>query len=94
MIHPRVVRRFEDKVLKGRIQCFHWRGAFDINGYGIIKIDKKIFKAHRVAYAIANGLELDDLPGLLGHKCGNRWCVNAKHLVPGKSDYIKGGYRP
>lgn len=64
--------------------CHRWLGAPDRHGYGSIRRagrGSKNDRAHRVAAELAGrpipvGLEAR-------HLCGNRWCVNAKHIVPG-----------
>lgn len=64
--------------------CWLWRGCTDgtpsREGYALLTIDYKIYKAHRVSYEahvgpIPEGLQLD-------HLCRVRRCVNPKHLEP------------
>jgi hypothetical protein len=79
-----LVQRFLSKVTKGP-DCWQWSGGRDRHGYGVIWWDGKPFKAHRLAYLLANS----NLPTRLWvtHTCGNRGCVNPQHLaaVPAKS---------
>lgn len=58
--------------------CHVWRGPIDVHGYGRIRWGAKTYRAHRVAFVIANG----PIPEGVGldHQCRNRACVNAKHL--------------
>lgn len=71
--------------------CWIWKGTLDHNGYGKLSIGprrdpvlkQKMATAHRVAYALAYGV---DAPGLgfaaLDHLCNNIRCVNPAHLEP------------
>jgi hypothetical protein len=75
------LERFEDKVLRsGFDACWHWAASKDTHGYGHIRLDYKLTKAHRASYEhfvgpIPTELQLD-------HLCRNRGCVNPKHLEP------------
>ena len=55
--------------------CFPWKGCTDREGYGITG---RIFRAHRVAYALANGQIPDGFT--IDHLCQNRRCCNPAHL--------------
>ena len=57
--------------------CVIWTGAKS-DGYGLLRIGKKTFLAHRIAYErdrgpIPKGYHID-------HLCRNRACVNTDHL--------------
>lgn len=60
--------------------CIEFSG-YRSNGYGIIKLEGKNQKAHRVAYTLEHG----DIPeGLVvRHKCDNPSCINVAHLELG-----------
>ncbi len=57
--------------------CWEWTGSRDVTGYGIVRLDGQLHKAHRVAWMLANGRE----PGVrLQHRCRNAACVRPGHL--------------
>lgn len=60
--------------------CWEWTGAIDRNGYGRIRVNGKLDRAHRASYEthvgqIPDGLHID-------HLCRNRRCLNPDHLEP------------
>lgn len=75
-----LLQRLSDKTQQSLAGCWQWRGYTDRAGYGTIKVDGRMQKAHRVMYAelvgpVPAGLELD-------HLCRNRSCVRPEHLEP------------
>lgn len=69
--------------------CLIWNGSTDGKGYGLAYLgdSTKIRYAHRIAWALAG-----DDPGnaLIAHTCGNKLCVNVKHMkLTSKSDALK-----
>ncbi|MDH3711839.1 MAG: HNH endonuclease [Cyclobacteriaceae bacterium] len=67
--------------------CWNWRGAKKLKGYGNVRINKRVYSAHRVAYELTTGRLL---PGgkipkgfLVCHLCDNPSCCNPNHLVLG-----------
>lgn len=73
-------QRFWAKVDKSG-DCWLWTAAIcQTGGYGRVKVDGKMLKAHRVAYELTIGPIPDGLT--LDHLCRVRRCVNPAHLDP------------
>jgi hypothetical protein len=61
--------------------CWLWRGARHHTGYGVIGVDRRQRRAHRVAYEMAHG----PIPAgaVVCHSCDTPPCVNPSHLFVG-----------
>lgn len=54
------------------------------DGYGFAYFGGKTYAAHRVVFALANGLAMSEISGkVIRHTCDNPRCVNHEHLVIG-----------
>jgi hypothetical protein len=75
------IKRFWSHVDVGRDdECWDWKLGTD-HGYGKLGVNKKIMRAHRVAYEITNGSLSDNI--LILHSCDRPICCNPKHLSAG-----------
>lgn len=66
------------RVEKTPTDCWLWLGNKGHDGYGLITLNGKLFRAHRVAFQAATGIEPGELHVL--HTCDVRSCINPKHL--------------
>jgi hypothetical protein len=69
------------RIKKKSDACWRWKGQPNANGYGVFSFRGNVYKAHRVAYFLANGRINDDM--LILHSCDVRLCCNPKHLYQG-----------
>ena len=61
-----------------RGECLIWTGAKDGKGYGHLRVNGRLAKAHRYAWECENGPIPDGM--LIDHICHKRTCVNVDHL--------------
>lgn len=77
--------------------CIEWQFAKDWDGYGLVKIHRRMRRVHRVAWEIVNGAIPRGL--FVCHRCDNPSCFNVNHLFLGSpadnmSDKTKKGRTP
>jgi hypothetical protein len=72
---PEVVLAMINKQADG---CWLWLGSKKRNGYGQVKMDGKMWLAHRLFYFLLRGAIPADLT--VDHLCRNRLCVNPEPL--------------
>ena len=61
--------------------CFEWMCGKNQKGYGLFRINRVKYQAHRISWIIANGPIPDGMCVL--HKCDNPGCVRVDHLFLG-----------
>jgi hypothetical protein len=72
--------RFWTKVKKTR-KCWLWTGCTSDFGHGTIRVQGRLYRAHRVSWEIANGDISEGLCVL--HRCDVPACVRPEHLFLG-----------
>lgn len=58
--------------------CWPWTRGHDSNGYGMVRVDGRHDRVHRVAYRLVKGTIPDGFT--IDHLCRNRGCGNPTHL--------------
>jgi hypothetical protein len=92
--------RFAGYYTKNESGCWEWNLYKDADGYGQFTINinkkKKVLRAHRFSWLIANQQDWPDNKPVARHICNNPCCVNPDHILPGTvkenaEDAIKAG---
>lgn len=77
-----LLKRFYAKTkLDESTGCLLWIGAKKESGYGIMMVNREMFRAHRLAYIIHHGSIPEGL--CVMHSCNTPACVSEKHLSVG-----------
>ena len=63
--------------------CIEHMQKGNTGGYGTGKRNGKTYYLHRLAYADAHGIAVEDLVGVVRHTCDNPRCYNPQHLLLG-----------
>ena len=72
-------KRFHAKVAVGHPDdCWEWTAALDTTHRGLFKINHRLYKASRIAYFLATGVDPGGL--YVCHTCDNPPCCNPGHL--------------
>jgi hypothetical protein len=71
--------------IRGEDECWPWKNdlAIDEKGYAHAMLARWHTTAHRISFALANGLSPSEVPPAVMHNCDYRRCGNPKHLVGG-----------
>lgn len=77
------IKNFQHKVFKKK-GCWPWQAYCHEQGYGLIKINGSLYKAHRIAYYLFHNI--DPLKLNVLHSCDNPRCCNPTHLFLGTQD--------
>ena len=73
-------RFFEEALLLETDDCILWPYAKGRSGYGVIGIEGKQYKVHRLALLRSTGVEDDPRVLCIHGHCHNKLCFNPRHL--------------
>lgn len=89
---------FESKLITVPGGCKEWSGCRFLNGYGVVRMNGKNMKAHRVSFELYVQRPISDNMFIL-HSCNNPPCCNPSHLREGThqdnmTDKLQSGRQP
>lgn len=89
---------FETKLVTTSTGCKEWSGCRFLKGYGVVRMNGKNVKAHRIAYELYTQKPITDGMFIL-HSCNNPPCCNPQHLREGShqenmNDKLRCGRQP
>ena len=76
-----ITNRLQLKTFVTSSDCHEWAGATVKGGYGVMRVNKKNYRTHRIAWELTNGPIPNGLCVL--HRCDNPPCLNIEHLFLG-----------
>jgi len=72
-------KQLEDKIIpEPNSGCWLWTASLDSKGYGAVRVNGVLHRAHRLVYALLR--QPTDMT--IDHLCRVRCCVNPDHLEP------------
>lgn len=81
---PKARAPIAPRILQTHLQegdCWIWTGSSTRDGYGVLTVGRKQFRAHRASYEAFNGPIPDG--AVVRHSCDTPLCVNPAHLSVG-----------
>lgn len=73
---------FESKLVTTNTGCREWSGCRGVQGYGVVRMQGKNMRAHRVSFEHFLGRPIHENMMIL-HSCNNPPCCNPEHLREG-----------